>query len=77
MPDLFKTTIVIWTDYDPINAEIEDLARDATTGDSYCSKQHVEHVANPAADPDWDGTTFFEDNEDVSESEKQAVNPHD
>lgn len=37
--DLWKTTIVIWSEQDPQGAEAVDLARDATDGDSFCSKQ--------------------------------------
>jgi len=59
---LWKTTMVVWTDYDPANSEIADLARDATNGPAYCSKQ--ESVLVPRVkldqDPDWDGTEFFD-----------------
>lgn len=34
---LYKTVITIYTDYDPSHLEIEDLARDATSGESYCT----------------------------------------
>jgi hypothetical protein len=57
---LFKTTIVIWTEGDPTGKmELEDLAREATEGSGYCSKMKAIKVANPAGDPDWDGTEFF------------------
>lgn len=55
---LYKTTIVIWSEEDPSHLELEDLARDATSGDSYCSKQELARV-DPLSDPDWDGTEFF------------------
>lgn len=60
---LYKTTIVIWSDYDPSLEQVElaDLARDAVNGDAYCSKQETIAVANRGADPDWDGTEFFAD----------------
>ena len=58
---LYKTTIVIWSEYNPAEAkiEIDYLARDAMQGESYCSKQVSEFVTDPEADPDWDGTEFF------------------
>lgn len=57
---LYKTTIVIWSDSDPVGMELTELARDAFVGDSYCSKQEVVVVNNPKTDPDWDGTEFFD-----------------
>lgn len=56
---MWKTTIVIWTDYDPSHVELDHLAREATSGDAYCSKQHIEHVPNHQSDPDWDDNEFF------------------
>lgn len=59
VPDkLFKTTIIVWSEYSGTSVELEDLARDATNGDAYCSKQTSEEV-NPLLDEDWDGTEFF------------------
>lgn len=65
---LWKTTIVIWTEWEPTTDDtdeesqysIEDLAAAATDGDAYCSKQESVEVDDPASDPDWDGTEFFE-----------------
>jgi hypothetical protein len=58
--NLFKTTIVIWSDYDPSQeGDIDELAHDATYGDSYCSKESSVVVEDPEKDPDWDGTEFF------------------
>lgn len=59
MKKMFKTTIVIWSNYDPNPVELEDLAQSATDGDAYCSVQRTEEVSNPRDDPDWDGTDFF------------------
>lgn len=56
---LFKTTIVIWSEFNSDNVELEDLARDATSGESYCSKQNCEYVEDVQKDPDWDDTEFF------------------
>ena len=59
---LWRTTIVIWSDFNPDEAqmEIEDLARDATSGDSHCESQVTELVTDPTQFPD---TEFF-DSED-------------
>lgn len=56
---LHKTTIVVWSDYDPATHELADLVRDACEGDAYCSKQHSVFVEKFEDDPDWDGTEFF------------------
>jgi hypothetical protein len=36
---LYRTEIVIWSDDDPEGMELEDLAREATDGNSICTKQ--------------------------------------
>ncbi len=59
MKGLFKTTIVIWSDYNGTEVELEDLAREATSGDAYCSTARSEFVPDPPSDPDWDDTDFF------------------
>ena len=64
MQKLYKTTIIIWSEDDPSGMELEDLGREATSGNSYCSKQVSELIRNPSQDPDWDGTEFFKDPED-------------
>lgn len=55
---LYKTTIVIWSEYDPMQYELSTLARDAETGESLCTKMKAEWV-DPRTDPDWDGNDFF------------------
>jgi len=57
---LYKTTIVIWSGFDPADVEIDDLAREAIEGDAYCSSCRRELVDDPEADDAWDGTEFFE-----------------
>lgn len=57
---LFKTTIVIWSEYDTSGVELDILARDAISGDAYCSKQECDFVEDPSKDKDWDGTEFFD-----------------
>ena len=64
MKSLYKTTIVIWTDYNPVHLELDDLAREACVGDAYCSKQETDLVQDISKDLDRDGTEFFGINED-------------
>lgn len=56
---LYKTTIVIWSTFDPMKCELSDLAREAEVGDAYCSRMEAEHKENFRDDPDWDDTEFF------------------
>jgi len=58
---LYKTTIVIWSEFNPDQQMIElsNLANLATNGNAYCSKQESEEVMDPVSDKDWDGTEFF------------------
>lgn len=44
---LYKTTIVVYSDYDPQEIEIADLVRDATHGESYCAGTEVEVINKP------------------------------
>lgn len=61
MTRLWKTTIVIWSKYDPQEVELEDLAREATSGAAYCSRQKALYVMRAEDDSDWDGTEFFQE----------------
>jgi hypothetical protein len=56
---LWKTTIVIWSDSDPSSYELVDLAREATDGNSKCSKCKTELVEKPADDPEFEGVGDF------------------
>ena len=57
---LYKTKIVIWSEFDPNgNMELDELARDAMVGESYCSEQSTTKVDDVDNDDDWDGTEFF------------------
>lgn len=60
---LWKTTIVIWSDYHPNGLSLTELAREAEVGDCYCSKQDIKMVADYESDRDWDGTEFFDNGE--------------
>jgi hypothetical protein len=42
----WKTTVEIWTDYDPSTVELEDLAREATRGDAICTASMSEEVTD-------------------------------
>lgn len=61
---LFKTTIVIWTEWDPRYYEIDYMACEAIGGGAYCSSQTIDLIQDPQSDPTWDGTEFFEDGAD-------------
>jgi hypothetical protein len=56
---LYKTTIVIWSEYSPAaeGVELDTLARDAMSGESYCGKQVTECVTDSAEFPE---TEFFD-----------------
>ena len=56
---LYKTTVVIWSACPGNRVQLSTLAREADTGAAYCSSDRTVFVADPAADPDWDGTEFF------------------
>lgn len=42
--EFYKTTIVIYTDYDPANMEISQLAREAECGDAICTGNNTRTV---------------------------------
>ena len=62
---MYKTTIVIWTDYDPASMELDDLAREAMRGDAYCSQQHVDEITDKSQFPDTDFFGREDDEEEV------------
>lgn len=41
---LWKTTLEIWSDFDPTDVEIDTLAHEAMRGDAYCNRTHHERV---------------------------------
>lgn len=57
---LYKTTVVIWTEFEPSGLEIDDLAREAIVGEAFCSEQSVVYVQDESQFPD---TEFFGDDE--------------
>lgn len=59
MRQLVKHTIVIWSELELKNEEVQVIAAEAVNGEAYCSKHETEIVENPENDRDWDGTEFF------------------
>lgn len=57
---LYKTTFTVWTGYPLDGMSITTLARQATDGDAYSPAEQTVLIPCPDADPDWDGTDFFD-----------------
>jgi hypothetical protein len=51
------------------------LARQAESGDAYCSTMTSALVVEPELDPAWDGTEFFDISDDDEEGEVRCANP--
>jgi hypothetical protein len=77
LPELYKTTIIIWSRYDGDKVQLSDLAYQAEEGDAYCSKQSSVLIPQPDTDPDWPGTEFFEQQDDSGQPEQEGENDHD
>ena len=62
MKELWKTTIVIWSDWDPNSTTLVGLASEAEKGDAYCAYTHSElvDIDSIPTDPHWDNTEFFD-----------------
>ena len=77
MKTLHKTTVVIWTEYDPsLHPRFDDdalstLAREAEVGDAFCSHLWTEPVADPSKDPQWGGADAEEFFEELSREESE------
>ena len=54
---LYRTTIVIWSEYPTDIMEIDHLARDCMDGESFCESSDCEEVTNPSNFP---ATEFFD-----------------
>lgn len=65
--NLWKTTIVIWSEFDPQHVKLERIAYEAIEGDAYCSRQKVTFEVDVEKDDDWDGTEFFDNPMDEEE----------
>lgn len=66
---LFKTTIVVWSDFSPEDYDAEDICREAIRGDAHLSTMRSEFIDDPESDPDWDDNSFFEDDEEDDNGE--------
>lgn len=76
-PPLYKTTIVVWSEFDPSDGRYGDevlsgLGREAERGDAYCPKSESNLVQDPSRDPDWEDTEFFR-----GEGPSEGGPPHD
>jgi hypothetical protein len=65
---LWKTTIVIWSEFNGMSIELSDLARDAETGESYCSFSESIFITNPLDDPHAPSQEFFQLDEEEEEN---------
>lgn len=67
-PPLYKTTAIIWSREHPtdeLHLELSELAEESETGSAaYCSGQTTVLVNDPEHDPDWDGTEFFDEDDE-------------
>lgn len=59
--ELYKTTIVIWTDYNPSTVELDDLGYEATNGAALCTTRVCEKVTDQSEFPSGD---FFDGGQD-------------
>jgi len=59
MKPLYKTTIIIWSEYDTCGTSVRCLGDNVADRDAYCSKLSCQAVQNPEQDPDWEETDFF------------------
>jgi hypothetical protein len=60
---LWRTTIVVWSAYDPQTLEIANLIHDAVDGQAIITKQDSELVSNPYMQEDGPPEDFFETRE--------------
>lgn len=69
---LYKTTIIIWSEFDPeagTGMELEDLVSEAVSGSAYCSRMQCELVDDPSKDSAWDNNEFFGEPDDEEDDE--------
>jgi hypothetical protein len=76
---LYKTTIVIWSEYDPTDdLELTDIAHAATSGDAFCSEMKAVPITDHFSFPD---TEFFgvaeEENPDSDHMDPVERDIHD
>lgn len=56
---LWKTTIIIWSKWDPSTTPVSTLAKEGEDGGAYISKAHSELVSNPYDQEDGPSESFF------------------
>jgi hypothetical protein len=59
---LYKTTIVVWSDFDPSGVSAIDLMNDIGDnefGRVYISYRNSREMVDPQTDPHWDNTEHF------------------
>ena len=61
---LYKSTMTIWTTYDPTEIEPTELVHPAENVGAYCSSMTFALIPELEKDPAWDGTEFFDDEDD-------------
>jgi hypothetical protein len=59
MKPLYKTTIIVWSDDNTEDMDIDHICQEAVDGAFYCSKQVCEKVEDPEEDPEYDCGEFF------------------
>jgi len=64
---LWKTTVVIWSEFDPQTVEIDRLISEGIGGEAYISKQHAELVSDPYSQEDGPPEDFFDSGDDDGE----------
>jgi hypothetical protein len=68
---LYRTTIVIWSEFDPTQVELEDLAREATSAKAHCSAQESVLVPEPDREPAFACGDFFDPSCDEEEDNEE------
>ena len=57
---LYKTTLVVWSNFDPKEVSANNLVKDSSN--SYISYRNTRILHDPEQDPHWDHNNHFEEN---------------
>ena len=68
---LYKTKITVWTEYDPGDMGLSDLAREAEVGDAYCESSYTEVVKDSSKFPPTEFFGMEEDDESNPSNEEK------
>jgi len=60
---LWKRVIIIWSEEDPSDMDIEDVSVAAMRGDAHLALDEIEFVDDPERDPDWDAPVADEEDD--------------